>query len=188
MPRIIGGAARRLGLKVPPGDRVRPTADNVREAIFNLLVHRCDRDLDGARVLDLFAGAGTLGLESLSRGAAYVHFVERDRRVAGVLRANAEAVGARCDGAWRIFIAPVVRALARGPSDAPFDLVCLDPPYRIGAIPPTLAAVADRGWLAPGGLIVAEHPADLVIEAPQMLAINVVRRYGDTAVTLLTAV
>src|SRR5881296_2139751 len=129
MVRIIAGAFKGRRLKTPSGDAVRPTGDRVREAWFSIL----QRPLDGARVLDLFAGSGALGLEALSRGAARAVFVDRDRRAVEVLRANLEALGVASEEAE---VRPVsaqraVRdALSR--SEA-YDLVFLDPPYRLAA-------------------------------------------------------
>lgn len=173
--RIIAGAARGRRLRVPPGAGTRPTADRVREALFSSL----QAHLPGARVLDLYAGAGGLGLEALSRGAAEVVLVESDRRALDVLRANVEVVGL---GGARVVAADVGRALAGTEAPGPFDLVLLDPPYRLDddALAQVLAAVAGR--LAPDGVVVVERdarsapprwPADLRPRAP--------RRYGDTA-------
>lgn len=153
MVRVIGGRARGRRLQVPPGDRVRPTSDRVREALFNVLAHTLDVRWEGLRVLDLFAGAGTLGLEALSRGAAEVVFVEADRRVAEVLARNLAAV----PGTSRLVQQPAERFLAGTPS--PFDVVFLDPPYPAAAEVPTITALHRRGWLAPGSLVCVEHPA-----------------------------
>lgn len=149
--RIISGRARGRRLQVPASG-VRPTADRVREALFSALEHRLAGGLEGRAALDLFAGAGGLGLEAASRGAAPVVLVERDRGVAGVLRRNVEAVG----GA-RLVIADVARFLAGPPS--PFDVVFMDPPYDRGLVAPTLRALAG-GWLAAGALICVERPSD----------------------------
>ena len=182
MVRIISGSARGRTLKVPEGQVVRPTADRVREALFNVLVHRHHIPFAGARVLDLFAGAGSLGLEAKSRGAALAWFVEQDATVAKVLAGNLATFG---EGT-RLILQPVARFLA-GPKPAEgarFDLVFLDPPYRIGAVAPTLLALVD-GWLAPGARVVIEHPADEAIVPPGGLGIHDQRIYGGTAVTVV---
>lgn len=179
MPRIIGGRARGRRLSVPEGP-VRPTADRVREALFNVLEHRLGARIEGARVLDLFAGAGTLGLEALSRGAASVRLVEADRRVAGVLAENARRVG----GDAQVVRARVERFLAG--AAAPYDLVFLDPPYASGLAGPTLEHLAEGGWLAPGAVVCVEHRAGEAPPAPAGLATVFSRRYGDTEITILS--
>jgi len=137
--RIVGGEWRGRRLSVPEAEGLRPTADRVRETLFNWL----QADLPGARVLDLFAGSGALGLEALSRGAGEVVFVERSRRVAGVLRANLGLLGA--EGRARLVTGDARGFLAGTPSA--FDLVFLDPPFQSAIIDPVLAALGG-GWLA----------------------------------------
>lgn len=175
--RIIAGRARGTRLEVPDGP-VRPTTDRVRESLFNVLSHRLG-GFDGLRVLDLFAGAGTLGLEAASRGAAHVELVEHNAKVAAVLQRNAQRLDAR------IHRSTVAAALARPAS--PFDLVFLDPPYAQGLIAPTLQALVDGGWLAPEALVCVEHPADEVVAPPPPLEVDWTRRYGRTGITLLSA-
>jgi len=150
--RIVAGAARGRRLAVPPAG-TRPTGDRVREAVFSALAARTD--LEGARVLDLYAGSGALGLEALSRGAAEVVLVESDARAAAVARANVAAVG--LPGA-SVRTARVSALLARG-SDTPFDLVLADPPYAVpdAAVTEVLAALLEPGWLADGALVVLER-------------------------------
>jgi 16S rRNA (guanine966-N2)-methyltransferase len=148
--RIIGGELRGRRLKVPPGRAVRPTADRVREALFNILapvVH-------DAGVLDPFAGSGALGLEALSRGARHATFIERDRAVLALLRENVEHVGAG-DRA-EIFAGAAERVLAGSPPRGPWDLVLADPPYATDIFP-WIDVLLDRDGLAPGGRIVIER-------------------------------
>ena len=152
MTRLIAGVAGGRRLKVPPVG-VRPTGDRAREGLFNSLGTLTD--LDGAAVLDLYAGSGALGLEALSRGAASAVFVESSPKVLPVLRANLEAVGlpgARVIGA-------AVSSVVTGPSPAAFDLVLADPPYAVGTrqVLGVLQALADGGWLAPGAVLVVER-------------------------------
>ena len=151
MTRIIAGAARGRRIAVPPGG-ARPTTDRVRESLFASLDHLLGGFV-GARVLDLFAGSGALGLESASRGAAAVVLVERDRPSAAVARANAEVVGVP---GVRVVAASVSAHLAGRPE--PFDLVLADPPYAMGA-PEVEAflAVLTQGWLAPEAVVVVER-------------------------------
>jgi 16S rRNA (guanine966-N2)-methyltransferase len=183
MVRIVAGKAGGRRLAVPPHG-TRPTSDLVREAVFSALQAR--RDLEGARVLDLYAGSGALGLEALSRGAAYVRFVESDRRVAAVLRRNVETLGL---GGWNGTAAQVstadVPTVLRGDPGLPYDVVLADPPYALddGAVGGVLSALADGGWLAPAALVVVERPVTARTPAwPEGVRALTHRRYGDTVV------
>jgi 16S rRNA (guanine966-N2)-methyltransferase len=154
--RIIAGAARGRRLAVPKGTVTRPTSDRAREGLF-ATVAAIHGPLHGARVLDLFAGSGAVGLEALSRGAARVVFVESDARVARVIRANV-AVVALPGG--QVVCDRVERFLRRGPGDEPaVDLVVADPPYAAAGAEVTgmLAALAAQGWLKPGALVAVER-------------------------------
>jgi 16S rRNA (guanine966-N2)-methyltransferase len=151
--RIVAGAWRGRALAAPPGDATRPTADRVRQALFDRLMHApwAGRAAIGdARVLDVFAGTGALGLEALSRGAAHATFIENGRAALGVLRANVAACRAetRCT---------VLAADARRPPTGPAcGLLFLDPPYGQDLVAPVLIALRAAGWIAPDALIVAE--------------------------------
>ena len=176
MTRIVAGAARGRRLKVPP-QGTRPTSERVREALFNAL--EAAGELADARVLDLYAGSGALGLEALSRGAAGAVFVESDRRAAQVLRANVSALG--LGGSVR---AGAVESVLAQPADEPFHLVLADPPYSVGAarIGAVLTALADRGWIAPDGLVVVERALrDGEPDWPAGFEPVRTSRYGDTA-------
>ncbi len=181
--RIVGGRWR--GARLAPvgaGDeaaRLRPTPDRVREALFNLLTNGRGGDVvTGARVLDLFAGTGALGLEALSRGAAAVTAVESGRPALALLAANArllDAAGHR-----------VLRAdAARLPPGTPHDLILLDPPYGRGLGQRALASALAGGWIAPGAAIAWEEAERMA--PPAGFAPQDARRYGATWVTLLTA-
>ena len=152
--RIVAGAFRGRPLVAPKGHSVRPTADRVRQAIFNVLAHAAwAPDLAGARVLDLFAGSGALGIEALSRGSAFALFVERDTAAAGAIRANLE--GLALEGRGRIERRDATQI---GPCPvAPFDVAFLDPPYGKDLAAPALAQLVAGGWLAPGAVAVAER-------------------------------
>jgi 16S rRNA (guanine966-N2)-methyltransferase len=154
--RIIAGTARGRRLEVPPGG-ARPTTDRVREALFASLDHLLG-GFAGARVLDLYAGSGALGLEAVSRGASSAVLVERDRPSAAVARRNAAVVR---QGEVRVVATTVGAFLAQDPAvgGAPFDLVLADPPYAMGAaeLEQVLAALV-RGWLADGAVVVVERP------------------------------
>jgi len=184
--RIIGG--RRRGLKlaeVGSGDaaaHLRPTSDRVREAVFNLLMNGpYGNPVEGARVLDLFAGTGALGLEALSRGAARVAFVDDGAAARALLRANIEKMQAM--GATDVWRRDATRM---GPNRGPgYSLAFLDPPYGKGLGERALASLAEGGWLAPGALIVWEESAPPL--PPEGFTLLDQRRYGDTTITLLRA-
>lgn len=174
--RVISGSARGQRLKAPKGRALRPTADRVKEALFNILPH----DLLGLRVLDLFAGTGNLSLEALSRGAAEAILVERSRSGAKAIHENLQRLG--FSHRSRVWIAPVVKSLhllaRRGER---FDLIFLDPPYERDWVPQTLRAIAQGGLLRATGIVVAEHSVrEEVAENYGPLALKDQRRYGTT--------
>jgi 16S rRNA (guanine966-N2)-methyltransferase len=176
--RVIGGFLRSRTLVRPPNG-VRPTGDRVREALFASL-----GSLEDARVLDLFAGTGALGIEALSRGAASAVFIDKSERSLRALRQNLKALG--LDDQSRVVrsaVRPALRQLGAGAG--PFDLALLDPPYAIDDLPQVLDELVSSGLMAPGGTVVVEtgrgHPLAPVkglLEASQ-------RRYGDTLITRL---
>ncbi|MFB9690929.1 MULTISPECIES: 16S rRNA (guanine(966)-N(2))-methyltransferase RsmD [Amycolatopsis] len=177
MTRIVAGTAGGRRLKVPPKG-TRPTSERVREALFNAL--ETAGELDGARVLDLYAGSGALGLEALSRGAADALFVEADRRAVDVLRGNVAALG--LGGTVR---AGQVEAVVAAPAPGPFDLVLADPPYAVdaAALGSVLAALAAGGWLGSSALVVIERAArDGEPDWPPGFEPTRAKKYGDTAV------
>lgn len=185
--RIIGGRWRGLKLaEVGEGDpkaHLRPTSDRVREAVFNLLVNGKHGDLvRGARVLDLFAGTGALGLEALSRGAVAAVLVD-DGRVAGKLIAqNMAKMAASGDLAARVLKAD---ATALPKADESFDLIFLDPPYGKGLGERAMISAKGQGWLRPDTTVMWEEGAQL--PAPEGFSLIDQRRYGETWVTLLEA-
>jgi 16S rRNA (guanine966-N2)-methyltransferase len=154
--RIIAGSAGGRRLSVPPGRGTRPTSDRAREGMFGTIV-AIRGPLEGAAVLDLYAGSGAVGLEALSRGAPDVLLVESDARAARVIRGNIEALG--LPGA-RLLADRVERVLARGPGGhRPRDVVFADPPYAVpdAEVQRVLGALLGQGWLAPGALVVVER-------------------------------
>lgn len=159
--RIIAGRHRGRKLTPPSGERVRPTTDRLRESLFNILAHRPEFSFHGARVADLFAGTGALGLEAASRGAAHVVFVENHPASLDLIRENITSLHET--GNCRV-IAGDARRLPK--SEAAFDLVFLDPPYGKDLLPPALLSLVASGWLKSGSLIVAEQGAEEVIEYP----------------------
>jgi len=151
--RIVAGEWRGRALHAPAGQATRPTADRVRQAEFDMLLHAPwgGREVvEGARVLDVFAGSGALGLEALSRGAAFATFMERDRAALVALRANIAA----CRAEDRCTVLPV--DVLAAPPGAACGLVFLDPPYGAELVPRAVARLRTAGWVAPGALLVAE--------------------------------
>ncbi len=175
--RIIAGSAKGRPLKVPKSGSVRPTADRVKETLFNVL----GQWLDGERVLDLFAGVGALGLEALSRGAGHATFVERDAATMAVLRDNARTLG--FDGQARTLQKNVARALGQLAGEgARFELVFADPPYAAQETNGLVEEIEAAGVLAAGGRLVIEHDRRMAL--PPSSADGLVRfderRFGDT--------
>lgn len=177
--RIIGGAARGRRIRAPRGSAIRPTTDRVREALFDIL----PRDLAGMRVLDLFAGSGSLSLEALSRGAASALLVDESAEAARLMRRNLEALGFT-DRA-RVWPQPVGKALRRlSEEGAAYDAIFLDPPYDRGWADKALTLVGGNRTLRAGGVAVAEHSArETVGERYGELVRRDLRRYGDTALS-----
>lgn len=183
--RIIGGTYRGLALaELGAADaeaHLRPTSDRVRESLFNLLQHGTGGDpVPGARVLDLFAGTGALGLEALSRGAAHVTFVDDGAAARALLRRNIERM--RAMGTTKVWRRDATRLGTN--HEAPFTLAFLDPPYGQDLGADALASAVAGGWLAPGATVVWEEAGPQ--PAPPGFAPLDSRRYGGTWVTLLT--
>ena len=155
MARVIAGEAGGRRLAVPDGRNTRPTSDRAREGLFATIVSMVG-SLSGARVLDLYAGSGAVGLEALSRGAEHVLLMESGARAARVIRANIEAIG--LPGA-EVVTDRVERVLARRPDHGRYDVVFADPPYALadGEVSALLQALSDHGWLAPGALVIIER-------------------------------
>ncbi|MEM8662568.1 MAG: 16S rRNA (guanine(966)-N(2))-methyltransferase RsmD [Pseudomonadota bacterium] len=177
--RIVGGARRGLTLRAPKGDGTRPTSDRLRETIFNILAHNHDI-LAGARVLDLFAGSGAMGLEALSRGAVFALFVETATAARGALRTNIDQMGEI--GRTRIYRRDATR-LGDCPVP-PFGLVFCDPPYGKGLGERALAAAFAGGWVSDGAIAVLEERADAVPDAPAGWALIERRDAGESAFAL----
>lgn len=177
--RVIAGSARGRRLAAPPGSDTRPTADRVREALFSIL----GPPPAGAVVLDLFAGAGTLGIEALSRGAERAVFADHSRAAARVLRRNLEELGLA--GRAELHVGDATRFAARLAGEGrAFSWIFIDPPYAAGLADAALAAIAAGGLLAPDGVVVVEHDR----RAPPRPAHGLLskadcRRYGDTELT-----
>jgi 16S rRNA (guanine(966)-N(2))-methyltransferase RsmD len=176
--RIVAGILGGRRLATPPGRGTRPTSDRVREALFSALGTMVD--LSGARVADLYAGSGAVGLEAASRGAAHVLLVEADPRAARIARDNVTALGMR--DVARVAAAKVEQMLA-SPPDEPFDVVFADPPYAVpdAAIDAMLAKLIENGWLAEGAVVVVERSSrDAPVRWVQGITDERSRRYGET--------
>ena len=184
--RIVGGAFKGRAILAPAGASTRPTADRARESIFNILAHAdWSPGVEGRRVLDLFAGSGALGLEALSRGAAFALFVDDAAAARGAIRENIEAFA--LFGATRIHRRDATD-LGQKPANlgAPFDLVFLDPPYGKGLGERALAKLGEGQWIAPDALAVFECGADETPAAPGFEALDE-RTYGAAKVIFLRA-
>ena len=175
--RIVGGRLGGRTLAAPKSQNVRPTSDRLRESLFNILAHRYDDPITGARVLDLFAGTGALGLEAMSRGAAFALLIDDGAEARALIRQNVEALG--LGGVTRIFRRDATKLGAVHPNE-PFGLVFLDPPYRKGLAEKSLTSLRDGTWLAPGALVIVEEATDAAFVAPDGFAEIERRRYDDT--------
>jgi 16S rRNA (guanine966-N2)-methyltransferase len=179
--RIVGGRLRGRALAAPKSQRIRPTADRLREALFNILTHAYDNPIQGARVLDLFAGTGALGLEAVSRGAALALFVDEEAEARALLRQNVEALGVAA--ATRIFRRDATKLGAAHPNE-PFSLVFLDPPYGKGLAEKALVSAREGGWLTADALIVVEEETE-AFKPPEGFEEIERRKYDDTEFTIL---
>ena len=182
--RIITGKARGTKLNTLAGEATRPTAERTKEAVFSML----QNEISGARVLDLFAGSGQLGLEALSRGAEYAVFNDSSREAAAIIRANAEKT--HFADACEILSADWKPVLRRFAGREKFDMVFLDPPYAGGFLPKVLAEIAEKDLLAAGGVIVCESADEGDVfggneELKNQFNIRRVARYGAACVTIL---
>jgi 16S rRNA (guanine966-N2)-methyltransferase len=182
--RVVGGRLRGRALQAPKSMDVRPTADRLRESLFNILMHAYGDPVTGARVLDLFAGTGALGIEAVSRGAAFALFVDQGVEARALLRANVEALG--LGGVTRIFRRDATKL---GPAHPlpPFSLVFLDPPYGQGFAEQALASARAGAWLAGDALIVVEEATDARFTAPEGFDELDRRAYDDSELVFLRA-
>jgi 16S rRNA (guanine966-N2)-methyltransferase len=176
--RIVAGTHRGRLLAPPPDDRIRPTSDRVREALFNSLRHRLG-GFAGKRVLDGFAGTGALGLEALSQGADRALFLDNDRAAVALARRNAQTLGLGDRAAFRL-----LDATRPGAADDRYDLILLDPPYGAGLAAAALSALAAAGWLAADALIAIEADKAQPERIPEGFATLIARDYGRTRITL----
>ena len=186
--RITGGKLGGRRLVTPDDANVRPTSDRTRQAIFNMLRHKdfgIGFALEGAAVVDLFAGTGALGIEALSQGARWCLLVDDSADSRALQRENVEGLG--LTGATRIWRRDATDLGPLGPSaGGPFNVVILDPPYRKNLIPPALKSLKDGGWLADKALIVIESDAKEEIDVTGFELLDE-RDYGETRVRFLTS-
>ncbi|NWH07538.1 MAG: 16S rRNA (guanine(966)-N(2))-methyltransferase RsmD [Alphaproteobacteria bacterium] len=185
--RVVGGSLRGRTIEGPKDARVRPTSDRVREAIFNVLAHRDlggGFTLEGARVLDLFAGTGALGIEAVSRGARFCLFIDDHLESRAIIRRNVEAFS--LTGVTKIWRRD---ASSLGPvepnANGPFDLLFADPPYRMNLLGPALLSAREGGWLQPHAVCVAELAADEAFAPPFGFVVADDRTHGETRVLML---
>ena len=177
--RIIGGEARSRLIDAPRGMDTRPTQDKVRESLFNILQWQ----VQDRTVLDMFAGSGALGLEALSRGAKFAVFVDSARQAAAIVQANADKLGFHdrakvLQADWR---AAVTRLASQG--EHGFDLIFMDPPYKMENTGDMCRHLLECGVLAPRAMFVIEHAWDAPPKLPEQFCLTDIRRYGSTSIT-----
>jgi len=181
--RVVGGRLRSRPIAGPKGEALRPTADRLRESLFNILAHAYGDPVSGARVLDLFAGTGALGIEAISRGAGFALFVDQGVEARALLRDNTESLG--LGGITRIFRRDATKLGPAHPVE-PFSLVFLDPPYGKGLAEKALVSAYAGGWLVPGALVVVEEAA-AAFKAPEGFNELERRPYDDSELVFLRA-
>jgi 16S rRNA (guanine966-N2)-methyltransferase len=182
--RIVGGEYGGRPIAAPRSRDIRPTSDRLRETLFDILMHRFGAGLRGTRVLDLFAGTGALGLEALSRGAAYALFVEEGVEARGLIRRNIETLG--LTGRTRIFRRDATR-LGEAGTVAPFDLAFADPPYGRAFGERALEAALAGSWLKPGAICVLEESAKTSVKPIAGFEELEKRAVGDSQIIFLRA-
>ena len=182
MMRVVGGRLKGRLLAAPSSRLVRPTSERLREAMFDILEHRYPGHVEGARVVDLFAGSGALAIEALSRGAQFALFIDNAPEARALLRANVEALA--LGGVTRIWRANAAK-LGAAPAGGPFGLAFLDPPYGQDLAGPALASLVRGGWLEANALCVVEEAAKAEIVPPRGLLLIDQRVYGDTRIAIL---
>jgi 16S rRNA (guanine966-N2)-methyltransferase len=182
--RVVGGRLRGRALKGPQSQAIRPTADRLRESLFNILIHAYGDPLEGARVLDLFAGTGALGIEALSRGAAFALFVDDGVEARALLRANVESLG--LGGTSKVYRRDASKLGPAHPVE-PFSLVFADPPYGKGLAEQALTSAREGGWLVPAALVVVEEAVASHFKPPPSFEELERRGYDDTEFVFLRA-
>ena len=182
--RIVGGRFKGRALTAPSSRAIRPTSDRLRESIFDILEHRFPGHIEGARVVDLFAGSGAMAIEALSRGARSALLIDNGAEARALIRANVEAFA--LGGVTRIWRADAT-LLGAAPAGGPFGLAFIDPPYGQGLAGPALASLIEGGWLDADALCVVEEAAKAEIAAPARLTRVDERTYSDTRIAIFEA-
>src|SRR4029077_20384279 len=182
--RVVGGRLRGRTLAAPKSQAIRPTSDRLRESLFNILAHAYGNPIADARVLDLFAGTGALGIEAISRGASFCLFVDDGAEARALIRQNVDALGLGM--VTRVVRRDATKLGAAHPVE-PFGLVFLDPPYRKGLALPALIALRDGSWLRPDAFVVVEEAADAEFPAPAGYEELERRTYDDSMIVFLLA-
>jgi 16S rRNA (guanine966-N2)-methyltransferase len=180
--RVIGGRLKGRNIASPATQAIRPTQDRLRESLFNILMHAYENPMLDARVLDLFAGTGALGIEAVSRGAKFTLFVDNGSEARALLRNNVEALG--LGGTTKVYRRDATDLGPAHPVE-PFALVFLDPPYRMKLAETALTSLRNGGWLEPGALLVVEEATDAAFVAPDGFEELDRRAYDDTEFTFL---
>ncbi|KAA0075265.1 16S rRNA (guanine(966)-N(2))-methyltransferase RsmD [Tardiphaga sp. P9-11] len=180
--RVVGGRLKGRNIASPTTQAIRPTADRLRESLFNILIHAYENPIADARVLDLFAGTGALGIEAVSRGAKFTLFVDNGSEARALLRNNVEALG--LGGVTKVYRRDAADLGPAHPVE-PFSLVFLDPPYRMMLAEKSLNSLRNGGWLTPGALLVVEEAKDAAFAAPEGFEELERRAYDDTEFTFL---
>ncbi|MGN6287273.1 MAG: 16S rRNA (guanine(966)-N(2))-methyltransferase RsmD [Afipia sp.] len=180
--RVVGGRLRGRNIASPATNAIRPTQDRLRESLFNILMHAYENPVDEARVLDLFAGTGALGIEAISRGAAFTLFVDNGAEARALLRNNVEALG--LGGVTKVYRRDATRLGPCHPME-PFSLVFLDPPYGQGLAREALASLREGQWLAPDALVVVEESKAAAFAVPEGYDELERRAYDDTEFVFL---
>jgi 16S rRNA (guanine966-N2)-methyltransferase len=182
--RVVGGELKGRNIVAPASRDIRPTADRLRESVFNILVHAYDDPFQDARVLDLFAGTGALGIEAISRGAVFTLFVDNGAEARALLRNNVEALA--LGGVTKVYRRDATDLGPAHPME-PFSLVFLDPPYGQGLAEKALASLRNGGWLKPNALLVVEEAKSAAFAAPDGYEELERRVYDDTEFVFLQA-
>ena len=180
--RVVGGRLRGRNIASPASKDIRPTQDRLRESVFNILMHAYENPAVDARVLDLFAGTGALGIEAVSRGAAFALFIDNGAEARALLRNNVEALG--LGGVTKVYRRDATNLGPAHPME-PFSLAFLDPPYSKGLAEKALASLRDGGWLTPGALLVVEEAKAAAFAAPDGFEELERRAYDDTEFVFL---
>jgi len=180
--RVVGGRLRGRTIASPSSREIRPTADRLRESLFNILMHAYGDPVSGARVLDLFAGTGALGIEAVSRGAAFALFIDSGAEARALLRQNVEALG--LGGVTKVYRRDATKLGPVHPLE-PFSLVFLDPPYGKGLAETSVVSLQDGGWLAPRALLVVEEATSSKFAVPEGFDEVERRVYDDTEFIVL---